>query len=157
MALKQEGLTHDRACLERFKFVFIQAEAFLQHLTGVFREARRRTLIRRRSLRQSHGIGDHRRVANAGQGQGQGKTARDNPFTEGSSLWADWQLGWRLVKNLSAVNENRHIAGKAVEASACELGQAAAARGAYALANPYHFGHPGHEQWRLGWAAAKSS
>lgn len=86
-----------------------------------------------------------------------GRDASENPYTEGSGLWSDWQMGWRVAAKMAAINENRDIAQTVPAASAYEMGQAAAAKGLSVTVNPYHYGNPAHDKWRLGWARQKAS
>lgn len=87
----------------------------------------------------------------------EGLDLADNPFAEGSSLAADWALGWRVATRMTAMEERRALAQRVPTGSAFEAGWEAAARGAGPGENPYPFPHPGHEAWRLGWARRKSS
>jgi len=80
----------------------------------------------------------------------------DNPFAEGSSLAADWALGWRIAVRMAEIEERRAIARPVPGQSAFEAGWEAAGRGAGAGANPYPSLHPDHAAWRLGWARRKA-
>jgi hypothetical protein len=87
----------------------------------------------------------------------EGRQETDNPFSGGSAHWSDWQLGWRLAIKMAADNENRRIAFPAADVSPYEMGRAAARDGVSAALNPFHSGHPSHDQWRLGWASGKAA
>lgn len=87
----------------------------------------------------------------------EGRPETDNPFSDGSALRSDWQLGWRLAMRMAADNRNRRIASPATDASPYDMGRAAARDGESAALNPYHPGHPSHDQWRLGWASGKAA
>lgn len=87
----------------------------------------------------------------------EGQPITANPHYKGSSMWADWALGWRMATKLAAMNENRELARNTEAASAYELGEIAAANGLGVFANPYLQGNPAHDEWRLGWAARKAS
>ena len=80
-----------------------------------------------------------------------------NPFEASAAMRSDWAMGWRAARRTAAANTNRELAEAHPGVSAFELGQAARAQGLSGAANPYHLGHPGHEAWRTGWAAAKAS
>lgn len=85
-----------------------------------------------------------------------GAAQSDNPFTRGRSVFTDWDLGWREASAARTANENRAIAANDT-GSPFAQGRTAAAQGLAVIANPYHAGHPAHEAWRLGWAAARAS
>ena len=87
----------------------------------------------------------------------EGRPEEDNPFGKGSSHWLDWQLGWRLALRMAADNDDRRSALPAADASPYDSGRAAAQKGVSAALNPFHLGHPAHEQWRLGWASGKAA
>ena len=80
-----------------------------------------------------------------------------NPFTASASMRSDWSMGWRDARRRTAANSNRAVAEANPTVSAFDLGQAAAAQGLGGAANPFHVGHPGHDAWKAGWAAAKAS
>ena len=86
---------------------------------------------------------------------GQPETA--NPYSEPTAYRSDWKMGWNEARRTAAANTNRDIANETPRASAFELGQQAAAKGLSGAANPFHYGHPGHDAWRAGWATAKAS
>ena len=87
----------------------------------------------------------------------EGRPETDNPFSEGSSHWLDWQMGWRLAVRMAADDETRRIALPAAGLAPYEMGRAAAQKGLSAALNPFHPGHPAHDQWRLGWARGKAA
>lgn len=80
-----------------------------------------------------------------------------NPFRDGTTLHVDWELGWRVATKMQSISDNRALTISTTERSAYAQGQRAAARGQGASANPYTVGHPGYDEWRLGWARAKSN
>ena len=86
-----------------------------------------------------------------------GRPETDNPFGEGSSHREDWHLGWRLVRKTAADRATRRISVDAAHVSPYEMGRAAGRTGQSAALNPFHHGHPFHDQWRLGWASGKAA
>lgn len=88
-------------------------------------------------------------------GNGDPKSA--NPYTQGSRLFSDWTYGWHFGSTMTAANKNRAALPKDSTLSPFELGNQAAAQGLASTANPWHFGHPSHDAWRLGWAQKKAS
>jgi ribosome modulation factor len=86
-----------------------------------------------------------------------GRPETDNPFSQGSSQRSDWQLGWRLAVKLAADNENRRMAVSSAGASPYDMGRAAGRTGLSPARNPFHAGHPAHDEWRLGWANGKAA
>jgi hypothetical protein len=87
----------------------------------------------------------------------EGRPENENPFSDGSAHGSDWKLGWRLAVKMAADNENRRIAAPSIDVSSYEMGRLAARKGVSAALNPYHPGHPSHDQWRLGWASGKAA
>jgi ribosome modulation factor len=87
----------------------------------------------------------------------EGRPATDNPYQVSRAHRADWDLGWRIARKLAADSESRSVAIGGEGPSAYEMGRSAAARGLGAAMNPFHFGHPGHDQWRLGWAEGRAA
>jgi hypothetical protein len=87
----------------------------------------------------------------------EGLPETDNPFTEGTAPWTDWRLGWRLAVRTGSDNDNRRIALPASGASPYSLGQVAARSGMSPASNPFHPGHPAHDEWRLGWASGRAA
>lgn len=81
----------------------------------------------------------------------------DNPYAEGHSQRSDWQLGWSVATRMAADKGKREIALRAPARSAYDLGRAAAEEGLSASVNPFHNGHPAHDEWRLGWAHSKAA
>ncbi|NRB00410.1 MAG: hypothetical protein HRU32_11415 [Rhodobacteraceae bacterium] len=86
-----------------------------------------------------------------------GAAEADNPFNKSSKLGNDWGFGVRVAHHTAVANENRRMAREASANSAFELGELAASSGARVSANPYHFGSPAHDEWRLGWAQARTA
>jgi ribosome modulation factor len=86
-----------------------------------------------------------------------GRPETDNPFSYESKQRSDWQLGWRLAVKMAADSENRRMAFPAAEVSPYDMGRAAARKGVSATLNPFHSGHPAHDEWRLGWANGKAA
>lgn len=85
-----------------------------------------------------------------------GRPISDNPYSDGTILQTDWELGWRVATKMRSIRSNAALAPQAQNQSAYELGEVAAEQGMAASANPYQYGHPAHDQWRLGWARCKS-
>lgn len=105
-------------------------------------------------LRNMLGLGmllDTQSFQNGQKAGREGLANSENPYGKGSSHWSDWHLGWRIATRSVAIEEARACALEDPAASAYEMGHAAAARGQRATDNPYHYGHPAHEDWRLGW------
>ncbi|MEL6643808.1 MAG: hypothetical protein AAFQ79_07730 [Pseudomonadota bacterium] len=85
-----------------------------------------------------------------------GQPMSANPFSDDTTLHADWELGWRVATKMQSIQDNNAVTISTTEPSAFAQGQLAAARDQSASANPYTVGHPAHDEWRLGWARAKS-
>ncbi len=100
---------------------------------------------------ESRAYEDGRRAFQAGQDE----TA--NPYAADTRLRSDWRMGWREASRMEAANRNAEIARKHPDKSAFGLGAAAAAEGLSPRVNPYHFGNPLHEQWRLGWVSRQAA
>lgn len=79
-----------------------------------------------------------------------------NPFTEGSGLWSDWQMGWRVTTRMAQVEKDRAAALQIPTASAFDMGSAAAAKGLSPSTNPFIYSSPAHEEWRKGWAKGRT-
>ena len=95
---------------------------------------------------------------NAGREAGEaGKEKTDNPYTNGERLWKDWNFGWQLGATKRAANQNRAAIADAPDVTPFDQGIRAAEAGSASSANPYHFGHPSHDEWRLGWSHRKAS
>lgn len=87
----------------------------------------------------------------------EGGSAAANPFDANSSLGADWGFGWQAASRSIAANENRKLVAEQKSASPFGQGAQAAQNGRRVSANPYPFGSPDHEAWRLGWANTRVS
>lgn len=79
-----------------------------------------------------------------------------NPFSDGTNPHVDWELGWRVATKMQSIRQNNAMKISTAERSAYGQGQLAAARGQSASANPYTVGQAAYDEWRLGWAHAKS-
>ncbi len=74
-----------------------------------------------------------------------------------TQAFADGRMGWREASRRDAANRNAEIARKNPELSAFALGAAAAKDGLSPSVNPFHYGHPSHEDWRLGWVSRQAA
>ncbi|MEL7345721.1 MAG: hypothetical protein AAFN59_12820 [Pseudomonadota bacterium] len=109
-------------------------------------------------LRDALGLIMDRPAFAAGRRAGQNNEAKsENPYSEGTGLWNDWNFGWHLGANMSAANQSRAIKDRTNAKSPWDLGASAAEQGLSARANPFHFGHASYDAWRLGWAQRKAS
>jgi hypothetical protein len=91
------------------------------------------------------------------KGQKAAETSRplsDNPFTEGSNPWSDWNAAWRVTTRMADIEATRIAALRMPAGSAFDMGRAAALKKLSAAANPFLHSSPRHEEWRLGWAQA---
>ena len=86
----------------------------------------------------------------------EGVSKSQNPHSKRTPQWSDWQLGWHAAATMTSMSENRSVALRIPTQTAYEMGMAAGESGVSASANPYHYGHPGHREWRLGWATSRS-
>jgi len=110
-------------------------------------------------LRSKLGIGMLLNTEAHRKGHQAARSARplcDNPFTEGTSQWADWQSGWRVATRIAEIQSTREKSLRVPASSAFDMGQKAALSGLSATANPYLADSPAHREWRRGWSQAKS-
>lgn len=86
-----------------------------------------------------------------------GRPLSDNPYSEGSRLWSDWHLGWRVTSRMADLEATRVAAQRIPANSAFDMGRGAALKGLSASTNPFLHANPAYEEWRLGWAQAIGS